>query len=327
MHFWRPVTRSSPTASDSAGSLSPSTGSEALPLSRPPLNVTVVVAVRNEGVNLERCLASVAPAMRVLVVDSGSTDDTVAIARRMGAEVLSFRYRGGYPKKRQWVLDKVPIETEWVLLVDADESIPNSLWSEMRGILCDPMACDAYAIKKGFHFLGRRFRFGGFSHSAVVLFRAGRARFEELFVDSAQGLDMEVHERIVVNGSTGRMRTPLIHDDFKGLEAYIDRHNRYSSWEANVRLRYLDKGDWGSVTIRPRPFGNVQERRRYLKGLVVRLPFEPALWFVYHYVACLGFLEGRPGLVASRIRAQYVSNVRAKLYELRLRNRNRCTES
>lgn len=321
------MTRSSLIASDSEGSFSPSTKSEAVPLSRPPLNVTVVVAVRNEGLNLERCLASVAPAVRVLVVDSGSTDDTVAIARRMGAEVLSFRYGGGYPKKRQWVLDTVPIETEWVLLLDADETIPNSLWSEMRGILGDPMACDAYAIKKGFHFLGRRFHFGGFSHAAVVFFRAGKARFEELFVDSAQGLDMEVHERIVVNGTTGQMRTPLVHEDFKGLEAYIDRHNRYSSWEANVRLRYLDTHGWGGVTITPRPFGNVQERRRYLKGLVVRLPFEAALWFAYHYVACLGFLEGRPGLIASRIRAQYVSNVHAKLYELRLCDRNRCTKS
>lgn len=322
-----PVTGSSLITSDSALSLSPNTASEALPASGRPLSITVVVPVRNEGANLERCLASVACARRVLVVDSGSTDDTVGIARAMGAEVLSFRYEGGYPKKRQWVLDTVPIDTEWVLLVDADESIPISLWKEICEILNDSAACDAYAIKKGFHFLGRRFRFGGFSHAAVILFRTGRARFEELFADSAQGLDMEVHERIVVNGTIGQMRTALVHKDFKGLEAYIDRHNRYSTWEANVRLRYLDGRGWGDVAIRPRLFGNAQESRRYLKGLIVLLPFEPALWFVYHYVVCLGFLEGRRGLIASRIRAQYVSHVHAKLYEVQLRNHNGCTKA
>src|SRR5690625_7228949 len=87
--------------------------------------------------------------------------------------------------------------------------------------------------------MGRRFRFGGFSHQAVLLFRNGRARFEELIDDPASALDMEVHERVLVEGSIGILQTPLIHEDYKGLEAYIDRHNRYSTWEARLRSDFL----------------------------------------------------------------------------------------
>jgi hypothetical protein len=79
----------------------------------------------------------------------------------------------------------------------------------------------------------------------------------------------------------------------------------------------LLSGQWGEDTIRPRIFGNSQERRRFLKQLALRMPCESILWFLYHYVARLGFLEGRPGLIASRIRSDYIAQVRAKIYELR----------
>jgi glycosyltransferase involved in cell wall biosynthesis len=282
-------------------------------------SITAIVATKNEEANLARCLASIQEAERIIVLDSGSTDQTVNLALAAKAEVFTFDYRGGYPKKRQWALDTIPLTTPWVLLLDADEAVPPALWDEIRRIAGDPAAHDAYLIRKGFHFLGRRLRFGGFSHRAVLLFRTGRAHFEELFDGPAEGLDMEVHERVRVDGTIGQLRTPLIHEDFKGLTAYLDRHNRYSTWEAHVRRAYLDSNCWGKSTIRPRLFGNSQERRRFLKGIVIRIPFEPWLWFAYHYFVRLGFLEGAPGLIASRIRAQYISNVRAKLYELRTR--------
>jgi glycosyltransferase involved in cell wall biosynthesis len=282
-------------------------------------SVTAIVATKNEESNLTRCLASIRGAERIIVLDSGSTDQTVNIAVAANAEVFRFDYRGGYPKKRQWALDTIELTTEWVLLLDADEVVPPALWNEIRRAISDPDAHDAYLIKKGFHFLGRRLRFGGFSHRAVVLFRTGKARFEELFDDSTEGLDMEVHERVMVDGTIGEFSTPLIHEDFKGLTAYLDRHNRYSTWEARVRQTFLDRNCSGKLTIRPRLFGDAQERRRFLKKFAIRIPFEPWLWFAYHYFVCLGVLEGRPGLIASQIRMQYISNVRSKLYELRTR--------
>jgi hypothetical protein len=202
------------------------------------------------------------------------------------------------------------------LLLDADEVVPAALADEIADVVLRPAAMDAYLITKGFHFLGRRFRFGGFSHAAVALFRTGKARFERLVDDAADGLDMEVHERLIVDGRIGRLHTPLIHDDAKGLEAYLARHNKYSTWEARLRRQFLATGRWGEDAITPRLWGNVQQRRRWLKRLAMRAPGEPWLWFAYHLVLRGAILEGRRGWIASRIRAQYIADVRAKMYAL-----------
>ncbi len=281
------------------------------------LPITTLVAAKNEAANLPRCLAGLARASRIVVLDSRSTDATADVARAAGAEVCQFAYHGGYPKKRQWALSHLDIATSWVLLVDADEVFTPRLWDEIAASIRKPDAPDAFLVRKGFHFLGRRFRFGGFSFDAVALFRTGKARFERLLEDEATGLDMEVHERVIVEGRIGRLHAPLIHEDAKGLEAYLARHNRYSTWEAKVRDAFFRTGNWGLEGIRPTLFGNTQERRRFMKLLAVRAPGEPWMWFLYHYMIRLGCLEGRPGLIASQIRANYVREIRAKLYELR----------
>jgi glycosyltransferase involved in cell wall biosynthesis len=280
--------------------------------------VTVLLAVKNEAVNLPRCLAALGPAMRVVVIDSSSTDPTAEIAQAHGAEIVQFVYGGGYPKKRQWALDNLTISTPWVMLIDADEVVPVALWSEISEAITSQPSYDAFLITKGFHFLGRPMYYGGFSHSAVLLFKKGKAHFERLFDDNLDGLDMEIHERVIVDGPIGKISTPLIHEDFKGLDAYIARHNKYSTWEARLRYHYLTKGLYGEETIIPRLFGNSQERRRAIKRFIIRMPFEQWIWFFYHYYFRLGFLEGKAGLIASQLRASYITQVKSKLYELKL---------
>ncbi|HMJ92049.1 MAG TPA: hypothetical protein VK530_19665, partial [Candidatus Acidoferrum sp.] len=243
-------------------------------------------------------------------------DETASVAAQLGAEVVQFRYTGGYPKKRQWALENLQFQTPWVLLIDADEVVPPQLWDEIAAAIAAPGA-HAFLIRKGFHFLGRRFRFGGFSHEAVLLFRYGSARFERLLDQDASGFDMEVHERVIVDGRIDRLRTPLIHEDFKGLEAYRARHRQYAIWEAKVRHNFLTTGSYGEETIAPKLFGNAQERRRLLKKLIIRLPFEPLIWFLSHYLVHGACLEGRAGFTASLLRAQYIADVRQRLKVLR----------
>ena len=280
------------------------------------LPVTAIVAVRNEEANIQRCLLALRRAQRVIVVDSHSTDDTVRLSRELGAQVVQFSYTGRYPKKRQWAIQNCRISTDWIMLIDADEVVPDELWDELEATVDEPNGNDAYLVKKEFHLLGRRFRFGGFSFDAVVLFRRGKARFEELIDDVTSGLDMEVHERLIVEGGIGKLKRSLIHEDLKDLQAYFDRHNRYATWEAQVRQSYLKTGLYGRVAITARFLGNVQERRRFLKKLLMRLPCEPTLWFIYHYLLRMGFLEGRRGLIASQARAYYIAQVRARVFEL-----------
>lgn len=285
------------------------------------LPITVIIAAKNEEANIKKCLRALTYAEKIMVLDSQSNDNTAVIAKRFNAEVIQFLYKGGYPKKRQWALDNIKINTEWVFLIDADEVIPEKLWSEIYEAMYNPNIgdIDAFVIQKGFHFMGKKFNYGGFSHKAVLLFRKGKARFEHIINDPAAFQDMEVHERIIVNGNISALNTPLIHEDYKGLAAYIDRHNAYSTWEAAVRFYYLTSGCYGESTISPNLFGNVQERRRFLKLLAISAPLEPLWWFLYHYIFKLGFLEGKRGLIASQIRYSYIAQVRSKIYEFKLK--------
>ena len=129
-------------------------------------------------------------------------------------------------------------------------------------------------------------------------------------------MDMEIHERVIVDGNISKLVTPLIHKDFKSLSKYIDRHNAYSTWEANLRFKFFKTGKYGEDTVRSKLFGNSQERKRWLKILIMRLPFEHWFWFFYHYIICLGFLNGRRGLIACQIRANYIQQVNSKIKEI-----------
>jgi glycosyltransferase involved in cell wall biosynthesis len=283
------------------------------------LPVTVLVPVKDEELNIGKCLLSLTPAARIVLVDSASTDSTVTIAQAHGAEIVDFFYAGGYPKKRQWALDNLGIETPWTMLVDADEQITPELWEEI-GTVVDSSDCVAYLASKEFHFMGQRFRFGGFSHSAVILFRTGHARFEQTAGNLPNGQDMEVHERMIVDGKIGRLSHALRHNDYKGLYAYLDRHNKYSTWEAGIRMSYLETGTWGAQTIKSSLVADSQSIRRFIKSFVIRFPGEPWLWFLYHYFFRGGFLEGRRGYIAASIRKAYIEQVRAKMFEMRIHN-------
>jgi glycosyltransferase involved in cell wall biosynthesis len=278
--------------------------------------VTVLVAAKNEALNLPKCLKALEPAASVILLDSHSSDDTGKIAKKAGVKVVQFNYMGGFPKKRQWALDHLNIKTPWVLLIDADEEVSIKLWQEIRGVTQSKTSLNAYFIRKQFHFMGKKFKFGGFSFEAILLFRKGKAQFEHLIDEPKESMDMEVHERLIVDGRIGKIESPLIHNDYKGLESYLDRHNRYSSWEARVRMLFLDTGKYGQSSIQPKLFGNVQERRRFLKKIALRTPLEPCFWFFYHYFLKFGFLEGKRGFIASSIRAQYIFQVRAKMTEI-----------
>lgn len=276
--------------------------------------VTVIIAARDEAENLPLCLESLSPAERVILVDSNSRDSTAEIAQSYGAEVIQFEYQGGYPRKRQWAMDTLDVATNWIMLVDADECVSPALWLEIEENLESDV--NAFAVTKAFHFLGKRLLFGGFSHSAVILFRRGKARFEELDCEGMDdGFDMEVHERLHVDGIVGRIKAPLMHKDAKSIDRYIARHEGYARWEARVRYNYVKTGSWGNG-MDGNLFGDVQQRRRFLKGIALRIPFEPLCWFLYHYVVRLGFLEGNAGFTASKIRAQYIGWARKRLKEL-----------
>src|SRR5437660_5629528 len=128
-------------------------------MSTEKLPISVIVAVRNEEKNLPRCLEALCSVGEVFVIDSESSDDTPEIARSFGAKLVQFHYQGGWPKKRQSAMENLPLELDWILLVDADEALTPELVEEIRGAIRNKNI-NGYYISLRMHFLGSVLRHG-----------------------------------------------------------------------------------------------------------------------------------------------------------------------
>jgi glycosyltransferase involved in cell wall biosynthesis len=276
------------------------------------LPVSVIVAVRNEAKNLSRCLQALGNVGEVYVIDSQSIDDTLVIARSHGAHVVQFHYQGGWPKKRQWAMNTLPIAYDWILLLDADEVLTPELSEEICSAIQNP-AVNGYSILLRTWFLGRVLRHGDVGLWKFSLFRRGKGQYEcRLKEQDASMADMEVHEHVVVEGPTARLRNPLIHHNVESLSRYIQKHDEYSNWECRVLTQ---RG--GDKQLPPSLLGSQAQRRRWLKRKLFTLPGSSFLLFLYRYVLRFGFLDGVPGLIYCGFQAIQMFHTKAKIYELK----------
>ena len=279
------------------------------------LPISVIVAARNEEKNLPRCLEALREVGEVYVVDSSSTDATAEIAQSFGAKLVQFHYQGGWPKKRQWAMDNLPLSYDWILLLDADEAMTAELTQEIRLAIANP-AISGYYISLRMYFLGRLLRHGGAGFWKLSLFRKGKGRYECRLRDQNSSMaDMEIHEHVVVDGATARLRNPLEHRNVDSLSRYIQKHDEYSNWEARVLMR---SGNEDSE-LPPALFGTQAQRRRWLKRGLYGLPGSPGALFLYRYVLRGGFLDGVPGLIYCAFQAVQMFHTKAKIYELKSR--------
>lgn len=248
--------------------------------------LSVAIITCNEERNLPRTLASLAGvADEVVVVDSGSTDATLAIAHDAGARVYGEEWKG-YAAQKNSAIAKC--RGDWILSLDADEALSPELAALLGG---DRRELDSdgerrvngFWIPRRNFFLGRWIRRGGFYPDRKLrLFRRGKGQFE----------DRPVHETMRVEGATAQLDAPLLHDAYPTLAGYLAQMNRYSSLGAEI-----------AAARRRRGFS--------LVDIVLR----PAFTFLYNYVFRLGFLDGREGLLLHLYHATYVSWKYAKAWE------------
>lgn len=260
------------------------------------MQLSVVIITFNEEANIGRTLASVQPLVadcrgEIIVVDSGSTDRTIEIAKSFGARVFIEEWKG-FAAQKNSAIDKAT--GEWILSLDADEEVSDGLKLEIEEICRGPAkdgfgSEDGYWIKRNNFFLGSPQRHGGFwPDPKLRMFRRGMGSVE----------DRSVHETFVVRGRLGRLYYPLNHHSYPTLSDYIEHMNRYSSLGAEM---VVAKG-----TVRF-SFANIVLR--------------PMFTFIYNYFFRLGFLDGREGLLLHLYHAVYVSWKYAKAWELS-RNHN-----
>ena len=241
--------------------------------------LSVAIITRDAASQLEGCLASVAFAEEVVVVDSGSTDGTVELAARSGARVVRKEWLG-YGAQKQFAVDVA--SHEWVLCVDADECLSSELREAIVAELKAPRGF-VYAISRRNRFLGRWLKHGeGYPDWNVRLFHRGHARWGS----------EPVHEKITSRSPVLRLRGDLLHDSAETLEKYLDKQNRYTSIQAES-LRAAGR-----------------------RANALQLVLSPALRFIKFYLLRLGFLDGVPGLVHVAIGCMNSFNKYAKLKAL-----------
>jgi len=222
-----------------------------------------------------------------------------------------------WPKKKNWALEHLPFRHEWVLILDADEVMPPGSGPEIADVVGqDGRGHAGYWINRRFMFMGRWLRHAYSPNWNLRLFKHRLGRYERLVQGATQSGDNEVHEHIIVNGTTGRLRCEMDHYAFASIDVFVEKHNRYSNWEARLELEEgLDR------TRSSAPQSTPVRLRRTLKRVVRRLPFRPTLRFIYVYVFQAGFLDGRAGYIFARLHAMYEFLAISKAEELRLQRR------
>jgi glycosyltransferase involved in cell wall biosynthesis len=245
-----------------------------------PPSVSLIVITLNEEAAIGQCLASTRPLCRELVVvDSGSTDRTVEIACNLGATVIAHEFTD-YVRQKQIALDHA--QSEWVLLLDADEQATAELRHEIESAICSPAAADGYRIPRVLYHLRHYYKHSIYRDRPVRLFRRNNGHIG--------GTDP--HDKVIVRGRVERLHAPILHFSYRDVADHVDTINRFTTR--------------GAAQMSPSPLS------------AVRMFTHPAWSFFDFYVLRGGFLEGGPGLYAAMTAAFHVFLKYAKVYERRL---------
>jgi glycosyltransferase involved in cell wall biosynthesis len=270
------------------------------------MSVSVLILTLNEERNLQLCLDSVKWSDDIVILDSFSTDNTIEIARTAGARVFTRHFDNERDHRAASL--KLPFKYPWVFNPDADEVTPGDLRDEMLRTIGSPDVAEvAFRMRFKNMFMGRWIRYSSLYPTWIVrLFRPQYISFER-----------SINLRYSIDGAAGRLRGHLLHYSFnKGIDAWLDKHNRYSSAEAHELLASVKNGFNYKDLVQLDPVG----RRRALKELSFRLPARATLRFLYMYFLRLGLLDGLPGYHYCRLLSAYEHMISLKASELQRRS-------
>ena len=250
------------------------------------MKISIAILAHNEAANIRRTLESVAWADELVLIDSGSTDETVAIAREFGANIFTEPWKG-YGGQMNSAIDKCA--GPWVFSLDADEVLTPELQAEIQTLLAGHPSFEAYWVSRRNQIFGRWMRHGGqYPDYKLRLFRQGTARLPE---------DTEPHATPKWTGAKGKLQGDLLHYQYPTVALYVEHMNRYSSASVPLVLR---KG----------------RSCRGLLEFISMVLLNPVLTFVKNYIFRAGFLDGREGLLFHLYHSSYISWKYAKAWEV-----------
>lgn len=272
--------------------------------------LTVVILTFNESVNIRQAIDNtISWAKAVFVLDSGSQDDTVEIAKAMGAQVFH-RVFDNYAAQRNYAIKELPISTEWMLFLDADEYLTEALKTEISDLLTGTPAHQGYYLKRRFYFMGKWIRFGGYYPTWLL----------RLFRKDAAYCEREINEHIRVKGTTGKLLNDFADNNHKDFTDWLSKHNKYATFEAEQLA--LPSQNLGRLT------GSQAERKQWIRERIwsTLLPplIRPFFYFIYRYLIRLGFLDGKIGFIFHFMHAlayQFIIDI--KYLEIKLKNKRK----
>lgn len=269
-------------------------------------HITIVIPVKNEELNLPRCLAALSRFKHIIIVDSQSTDSTPHIAASAGATYLNFDWNGRFPKKRNWVLREHQPATDWVLFLDADELVDDAFIDAMDAATRTGRYA-GFWLNYSNYFMDKKLNHG-LPQRKLALFRVGAGEYERIEEDGWSQLDMEIHEHPVIEGEIGEIDIEIDHRDYRGLARFIERHLDYAKWEARRvgLLGNLEDPQNASLT-----------KRQKFKYKNLSAWWYPAFYFLFVYFVRLGFLDGRAGFHYAYYKMWYFHTIGQLIREAR----------
>ncbi len=269
-------------------------------------DITAIIITKNEESNIRKCIESINSLVsRTVVVDSGSTDRTVEIAKELGADTYyhEFEY---YAKQWNWGLDNCDINTKWVIRIDADECFPPELCKEIEEAVQSHDADDVngFVMCANYFFLGKKLVHGGKMKNKLMVFKTKLGRIEDRRRDA---------HTLIFEGRSVELKNKFDHYDFKDLNNFVARYNWYATREAQDYVDYINGKQESEITDK-----EIQKGRNRKYGIYYKIsPFHrAALNFLRNYILGGGFLDGKEGLIYHVLSSYwYRFLVDAKIYE------------
>ena len=273
------------------------------------LDLTIAIPVKNEELNIAGCIDAIGNdlAQHIVVIDSGSTDRTVEIAKQKNIHVLNFEWDGKFPKKRNWFLQNHTPKTKWILFLDADEYLTPEFKQELRATFANHSendANDGYWLNYSIYFLGKKLK-GGYPLSKLALFKVGAGEYERIDENQWSNMDMEIHEHPILTGKTSSIKSKIDHRDFRGVSSYMHKHNEYAAWEAARFSSYkLNKQLQKQYTWKQR-----------IKYKLMNSVLVGPVFFIGSFIFMGGFRDGKRGFAFAILKMAYFTQIYCRLKE------------
>jgi glycosyltransferase involved in cell wall biosynthesis len=283
--------------------------------------VSIIILTHNEERNIEACIQSVIDlGVPIFILDSGSTDQTLEILKKYPVQLFHHPFEN-YGKQRNWAFENLPITTDWILNMDADHRLTPELALEIKTIFTHGFSenIKGYLISRKTIFMGQWMKYGG--HYPVyhnILFRKGFGVCEDKLYD----------QHFVVNGHCETLKGDMIDTLTDSLQSFTERHNRWSSLEAEDQFYGYAKERKENLVL-AKATGNAQQKRRYAKSVYEKFPLfvRPFIYFFIRYFIKLGFLDGKKGLIFHFLQGFWFRFlVDAKIFELKKRKEGKAGE-